>query len=128
MKLRYSSNFKIISTQSQRIFGEFLEATIYFGHENKYNFSELETAVNSFSAATGPFNLGNTSFLAQETSQERQVLYSQLVNSYKWIDKIHEHSYLAHNVLTSNHLKRSGLSKRGGRVIQQTLNNANSIQ
>lgn len=100
---------------------------LFLHNENIPNFRELESAVNTFSASTGSFNLGNTSFLAQETSQERQILYSQLVNSYKWIDKIHDHSYLAHNVLTSNNLKRSCLSKRG-RMIPPTLNNANSIQ
>lgn len=36
----------------------------------------------------GPFNLGNTAYLGQETTQERQALYGQLVNSYKWTDKV----------------------------------------
>lgn len=49
-------------------------------------FRELESIANGLTPA--PFNLGNTSYLSQETTQERQALYSQLVNSYKWIDKV----------------------------------------
>lgn len=55
----------------------------------------------------GPFNLGNTAYLSQETTLERQAMYSQLVNSYKWIDKVHDYSQLAMSVLSSNALKRS---------------------
>lgn len=69
------------------------------------NLRDLESIANGLTPA--PFNLGNTSFLSQETTQERQALYSQLVNSYKWIDKIHEYSQLATQVLSGNGLKRS---------------------
>lgn len=57
--------------------------------------------------AAGPFTLGNTAFLSQETTLERQALYSKLVNSYKWIDKVHDYSQLAMQVLSANALKRS---------------------
>jgi len=56
---------------------------------------------------SGNFSLGNTTFLSQEVSQERHALYSQLVNSYKWTDKIHEYSSSAHALLSQNSLKRS---------------------
>lgn len=49
---------------------------------------DLESTINSLSTPPAPLNLGNTSYLAQELSQDRQALYSQLVNSYKWIDKV----------------------------------------
>ena len=44
--------------------------------------------MNSLSAPPGPFNLGNTAYLSQESTQDRQALYAQLVNSYKWTDKV----------------------------------------
>lgn len=50
---------------------------------------DLESTVNSLTTPPAPLTLGNTSFLSQELSQERQALYSQLVNSHKWIDKVH---------------------------------------
>lgn len=51
-------------------------------------YSDLESIINGLTPPQAPFTLGNTSFLLQETTQERQALYSQLVNSYKWIDKV----------------------------------------
>jgi len=71
------------------------------------NLRDLESIINGLTPPPAPFSLGNTSFLSQETTQERQGLYSQLVNSYKWIDKIHEYSSLATTVLSANALKRS---------------------
>lgn len=68
---------------------------------------DVEQAVGSLSQPPGPFNLGNTSFLSQESTQERQALYSQLVLSYKWTDKVHEYSNLAVQLLSQNSLKRS---------------------
>lgn len=64
---------------------------------------------------SGPFNLGNTSFLSQECSLERQGLYGHLVLSYKWTDKVHEFSGHAATLLGRNSLKRthvSGSTKR----------------
>lgn len=52
------------------------------------NCRDVEQAVNSLSAPPGPFNLGNTAYLSQESTQDRQALYAQLVNSYKWTDKV----------------------------------------
>lgn len=49
---------------------------------------DLESTINSLSTPPAPLTLGNTAFLTQELSQDRQALYSQLVNSYKWIDKV----------------------------------------
>lgn len=70
---------------------------------------EVEQAINSLTAPPGPFNLGNTQYLCQETTQERQALYSTLVNAYKWTDKAHEYSNVAHQILSQNSLKRSSL-------------------
>lgn len=70
-------------------------------------FSEVEQLINALQVPPTAYHLGNTTFLAQETSQDRQALYPQLVNSYKWIDKVHDHSFLAYNNLTQNTLRRS---------------------
>lgn len=49
---------------------------------------DVENAVGNLTPPPGPFNLGNTTYLTQEIAQERQALYGQLVNSYKWTDKV----------------------------------------
>ncbi|OXU23842.1 hypothetical protein TSAR_011449 [Trichomalopsis sarcophagae] len=74
------------------------------------NLRDVEQAVNSLNPPPGPFNLGNTAYLAQETTQDRQALYGTLVNVYKWTDKAHEYSNVAHQILSQNSLKRSSMS------------------
>ncbi|BES98608.1 U1 small nuclear ribonucleoprotein C [Nesidiocoris tenuis] len=71
------------------------------------NCGDVEQAVANLPQPTGPFALGNSGLLSQECSQERQAMYSQLVRSYKWTDKIHEYSSLAAQLLGQNQLKRS---------------------
>ncbi|XP_043679306.1 mediator of RNA polymerase II transcription subunit 27 isoform X1 [Vespula pensylvanica] len=71
------------------------------------NLRDVEQAVNSLNPPPGPFNLASTTYLSQETTQERQALYSSLVNSYKWTDKVHEYSNAAQTLLNQNSLKRS---------------------
>ncbi|XP_014243820.1 mediator of RNA polymerase II transcription subunit 27 [Cimex lectularius] len=76
---------------------------------------EVDQAVANLQQPTGPFTLGNTSFLSQECTLERQGLYGRLVLSYKWTDKIHEYSAQAATLLSQNSLKRtyySGSTKR----------------
>lgn len=51
-------------------------------------FREVESLINGLQVPMSPYYLGNTTYLAQEITQERQAMYSQLVNSYKWIDKV----------------------------------------
>lgn len=86
------------------------------------SFRDVEQAVNSLNPPPGPFNLGNTAYLAQEITQERQALYSTLVNAYKWTDKAQEYSNAAHQILSQNSLKRTGTSynrqKRNPRTQQ----------
>lgn len=71
------------------------------------NLRDVEQSIGGLTAPPGPFNLGNTTFLTQEITQDRQALYTQLVNSYKWTDKIHEYCWLAQTLLSQNSLKRS---------------------
>ncbi|KAH8359692.1 hypothetical protein KR093_008393 [Drosophila rubida] len=68
---------------------------------------EVEQLINGLQVPPTAYHLGNTTFLAQETTLDRQALYPQLVNSYKWIDKVHDHSLLAFNNLNQNTLRRS---------------------
>ncbi|KAF4523960.1 hypothetical protein B566_EDAN012433 [Ephemera danica] len=68
---------------------------------------DVEHSVGSLNPPPGSFNLGNTTFLGQETTQDRQALYGQLVESYKWTDKVHDYSNLTVGLLTQNCLKRS---------------------
>ncbi|KAF7996391.1 hypothetical protein HCN44_002023 [Aphidius gifuensis] len=82
------------------------------------NIRDVEQAVSQLNPPPGPFNLSSTSHLSQETTQERQALYSTLVNSYKWTDKVHEYSNAIQAIVTKNSLKRtyttgSSRSKRG---------------
>jgi len=91
------------------------------------NLREVESTINGLTIPQGPFNLGNTQYLAQETTLDRQSLYPQLINSYKWIDKIHDYSLSANIILNSNSLRRSYTSSsktRGGRIQISSCNNA----
>jgi len=84
---------------------------------------DVEQAISSLNPPPGPFNLASTTYLSQETTQERQALYSTLVNSYKWTDKIHEYSNVAQTLLSQNSLKRSYTSSsRTKRGRYQTSN------
>lgn len=79
---------------------------------------DVEQAVSQLNPPPGPFNLSSTSHLSQETTQERQALYSTLVNSYKWTDKVHEYSTTIQSIVSNSSLKRtyttgSSRSKRG---------------
>jgi hypothetical protein len=49
---------------------------------------EMEANVSGLSQPVGPFNLGNSSYVNQEVAPDRIPLYSQLVDSYKWLEKV----------------------------------------
>ncbi|XP_068157316.1 mediator of RNA polymerase II transcription subunit 27 [Drosophila tropicalis] len=68
---------------------------------------EVEQLINALQVPQTAYSLGNTAYLALETSQDRHTLYPQLVNSYRWIDKVHDHSFMAFNNLNQNTLRRS---------------------
>lgn len=53
-----------------------------------FYYRNVESAVAKLTPPPGPFDLGNTAYLSQETTPERQALYPQLVNSYRWMDKV----------------------------------------
>ncbi|XP_011297614.1 mediator of RNA polymerase II transcription subunit 27 [Fopius arisanus] len=104
-----------------------LQELLFTAHAN---LRDVEQAVGTLNPPPGPFSLGSTTYLSQETSQERQALYSTLVNSYKWCDKAHEYSNIAQVLLSQNSLKRSYInsarSKRGR--IQTSTHNVSTAQ
>jgi len=73
----------------------------------KENFTELEQSVMGLNHPAGPFNLGSTSYVSQEVAPDRVPLYTQLIDSYKWMEKVHEYSSTAHPLLSQNSLKRT---------------------
>ncbi|KAK7868308.1 hypothetical protein R5R35_013893 [Gryllus longicercus] len=84
------------------------------------NLRELDQAVNSLTPPPGPFNLGNSTYLTQECTLERQALYADLVKSYKWTDKVHEYGNLAVTLFSQNSLKRSYINSSSKRRRMQT--------
>lgn len=52
------------------------------------NYRDLEQVVGSLSSPPGAMLLYNTSFLTQESTSDRQALYTPLVSSHKWLDKV----------------------------------------
>ncbi|XP_050539873.1 mediator of RNA polymerase II transcription subunit 27 [Daktulosphaira vitifoliae] len=69
----------------------------------------LEQVVGSLSSPPAPIAsiLYNTSYLTQESTSDRQALYTPLVSSHKWLDKVHKFSSNALQILSQNSLKKS---------------------
>ncbi|CAG2055422.1 unnamed protein product [Timema podura] len=107
---------------------EFQELATIVIFNMRFNLSPgiVEQTVASLTPPPGPFNLGNTTFLSQESTQERQALYSQLVHSYKWTDKIHEYSNLAVTLLSQNSLKRSYMNSSSAKR-RRTLTSSHNV-
>lgn len=51
---------------------------------------ELEQAVGNIPLVAGNLNLQNTCYLTQESSSDKLALYSPLIRSHKWIEKVLE--------------------------------------
>jgi len=86
-------NFKLeLNSNMQRVIG---------------NVRELEKLIMSLNAPTSGFMLGNTAQINQEVSGDKIPLYSQLIDSYKWLEKVHEYAGLAIPLLGQNPLKRT---------------------
>ncbi|KAL3278623.1 hypothetical protein HHI36_016163 [Cryptolaemus montrouzieri] len=118
------NNVKVLRSNVRRVFDS-LSSGLRADHgeegkENKFilelqdlltlvnnNLRDVENAVSTLSTPPGPFNLGNSTHLSQETTLERQQLYGQLVNSYKWTDKIREYSAIAGNILATNSFNKT---------------------
>ncbi|XP_037269724.1 mediator of RNA polymerase II transcription subunit 27 isoform X2 [Rhipicephalus microplus] len=71
---------------------------------------ELETAVTLLGSPNAPLSLGSTGHLCQDPTLDRTSLYTDMIKSYRWFDKVHEHTSHASAILTQNGLKRSNSS------------------
>ncbi|XP_023021143.1 mediator of RNA polymerase II transcription subunit 27 [Leptinotarsa decemlineata] len=71
------------------------------------NLSDVDSSVANITPPPGALSLGNTAFLSQETTQKRQALYGQLVDSHSWTDKIREYSAVAGNILSANSFNKT---------------------
>lgn len=71
------------------------------------NFKDVEMSINALNVPSGPFNLGNSALLNYETDIDRQNMYIELINGYKWYEKTHQYSAIASTMLQHNSLKRS---------------------
>jgi mediator of RNA polymerase II transcription subunit 27 len=80
--------------------------------------------VSSLSPPIGVFNLGNSSFVNQEVAPERIPLYSQLIDSYKWTDKVRSYAELACPILSQNSLKRTFFNASISAKQRRTLANS----
>ncbi|XP_035218737.1 mediator of RNA polymerase II transcription subunit 27-like [Stegodyphus dumicola] len=71
---------------------------------------DLETASTLLGSPNSPLTLGNSGLLSQDPAYEKTPLYTELIKSYRWFDKVYEHSNHACAILTQNSLKRSNIS------------------
>ncbi|XP_013784572.1 mediator of RNA polymerase II transcription subunit 27-like, partial [Limulus polyphemus] len=71
---------------------------------------DLETAVTLLGTPPPQLHLGNTSHLSLDPTYDKSSLYTEMVKSFRWCDKVHEHSSHAHAILTQNSLKRSNVN------------------
>jgi len=62
---------------------------------------------NGNSVPANHMTLGNSLYLSMDTSLDNVPVYTNLLNSYKWMNKTHEFSSKAVNLLSQNPLSRS---------------------
>ncbi|GAB6020296.1 Mediator of RNA polymerase II transcription subunit 27 [Chamberlinius hualienensis] len=84
---------------------------------------DLENAANSLVQPNASCNLSNCGLLSQDPSQERSALYLQMIQSYKWTDKVREFASHAASILSQNSLKRSGVITKRMRKAPQSSHN-----
>lgn len=69
---------------------------------------DLESACTMLSSSQNTsISLGNSGLLAQDPAWERSPLYSSLISSYRWSDRVSEQAAYAYTNLSQNSLKRS---------------------
>ncbi|GBN10273.1 Mediator of RNA polymerase II transcription subunit 27, partial [Araneus ventricosus] len=75
-----------------------------------YQIWELETAGTLLGSPNPPLNLGNSGLLSQDPAYEKTPLYSELIKSHRWFDKVYELSSHASTIFSQNSLKRAHFS------------------
>ncbi|RWS04120.1 cofactor required for Sp1 transcriptional activation-like protein [Dinothrombium tinctorium] len=70
---------------------------------------ELESSCTllAHSSSQISLNLGNSALLGQDPAFERSLIYSSMITSYRWCDKMLEYATHANTILSQNSLKRS---------------------
>ncbi|CAL1270525.1 unnamed protein product [Larinioides sclopetarius] len=76
----------------------------------KVRMRELETAGTLLGSPNPPLNLGNSGLLSQDPAYEKTPLYSELIKSHRWFDKVYELSSHATTIFSQNSLKRAHFS------------------
>ncbi|KAF8796716.1 Mediator of RNA polymerase II transcription like protein [Argiope bruennichi] len=76
----------------------------------KIRMRELETAGTLLGSPNPPLNLGNSGLLSQDPAYEKTPLYSELIKSHRWFDKVYELSTHATSIFSQNSLKRAHFS------------------
>ncbi|GFU13142.1 mediator of RNA polymerase II transcription subunit 27-B [Nephila pilipes] len=76
----------------------------------KVRMRELETAGTLLGSPNPPLNLGNSGLLSQDPAYEKTPLYSELIKSHRWFDKVYELSSHATSIFSQNSLKRAHFS------------------
>jgi len=97
-------------------------ATVAYGDEEREKFinevqgsltnvmvrmRELETACTLLGSPNSPMHLGNSGLLSHDPAFEKTPLYSELIKSHRWFDKMIELSVHATTIFNQNSLKRS---------------------
>ncbi|KAM7282664.1 mediator of RNA polymerase II transcription subunit 27 [Ixodes scapularis] len=88
---------------------------------------ELETAVTLLGSPVAPLNLGSTGHLCQDPTLDRTSLYTDMIKSYRWFDKVHEHTSHASAILNQNSLKRSNSSLFPTKRLRRPLTNGHNF-
>lgn len=101
------------SDTSEKLFLEDIQGLI---NTVSLRIRELESSCQllSLSPSSAHLDLANTTHLAQDPSYEKTSLYTSLIASYRWTDKLQEFSSSAHLLLNQNPLRRCMQGKKPG--------------
>ncbi|GIX70085.1 mediator of RNA polymerase II transcription subunit 27-B [Caerostris extrusa] len=107
--------FKLLGDGASAAYGDeerekFLnEVQVILGN-TKVRMREMETAGTLLGTPNPPLNLGNSGLLSQDPAYEKTPLYSELVKSHRWFDKLVDLSLQASTMFSQNALKRAPFS------------------
>ncbi|RWS32002.1 cofactor required for Sp1 transcriptional activation-like protein [Leptotrombidium deliense] len=78
---------------------------------------ELESSCTLLAHSSSQLSLGNSALLGQDPAFERSLIYSSMVTSYRWCDKMLEYASHAHAILQQQSLKRSNFNSLTNNAI-----------
>ncbi|ESO94587.1 hypothetical protein LOTGIDRAFT_203928 [Lottia gigantea] len=97
---KLSDGFDDVENNDKTLLSEIQKS---LGSVNK-DFSDLETGSNSLTQVTGS---GNSQLLCIDPVIDKTSTYSQILQSYKWTDKMREQAAYAHALIKENPFKRT---------------------